>query len=42
MNTPTEILDAYERMGWKNNDPMAQTLQWRRDAPATLAWSVFR
>jgi len=37
MKTATEILDAYERLGWKNNDPMAQTLQLRRDAPAALA-----
>jgi len=37
MKTATEILDAYERLGWKNNDPMAQMLQLRRDAPAALA-----
>ncbi len=36
MKTATEILDAYALMGWKQNDPMAQTLQLQREAPEAL------
>ena len=36
MQDATAILDAFERLGWKNNDPMAQTLQLHREAPKAL------
>jgi len=36
MQDPTAILDAFERLGWKNNDPMAQTLQLQREDPKAL------
>jgi len=42
MKNATEILDTYEQVGWKNNDPMAQTLQLRRDAPGALGELVLQ
>ena len=33
---PAQIVDAYARLGWKNNDPMGQVLRLRRDDPAAL------
>lgn len=45
MPTPsnaTEILDAYERLGWKGNDPMAQTLHLHRDDPKALGELVVK
>lgn len=36
MQDATAILDAFERTGWKNNDPMAQTLQLRLENPKAL------
>lgn len=42
MTNAAEILDACERLGWKNNDPMAQTLQLRRTAPEALAELVLQ
>lgn len=42
MKNAIEILDAFERQGWKNNDPMDQTLQLRRDAPDALAELVLQ
>lgn len=36
MQDPAAILDAFERLGWKNNDPMAQTLRLRREDPMAL------
>lgn len=34
--SPAQIVDAYARLGWKNNDPMGQVLRLRRDDPAAL------
>jgi len=36
MQTATEILDTFERLGWKGNDPMAQMLQLRAHDPKAL------
>ena len=36
ISSATEILNTYERLGWKGNDPMAQMLALRRDNPAAL------
>ena len=36
MQDPAAILDAFERLGWKNNDPMAQTLRLRLEDPKAL------
>ncbi|WMD18160.1 hypothetical protein RAS12_16020 [Achromobacter seleniivolatilans] len=36
MQNAAGILDTYERLGWKNNDPMAQMLQLRRENPKAL------
>jgi len=36
MQTATDILDTFERLGWKANDPMAQTLQLRAHDPKAL------
>lgn len=42
MPNAIEILDAYERLGWKHNDPMAQMLQLRRDTPGALEHLVLQ
>ncbi len=34
--SPAEIVDAFARLGWKNNDPMGQVLRLRRDDPPAL------
>ncbi|MFY0475531.1 hypothetical protein [Achromobacter marplatensis] len=36
MQDPAAILDAFERLGWKNNDPMAQMLRLRLEDPKAL------
>ncbi|WZB75546.1 hypothetical protein WJ972_04185 [Achromobacter insuavis] len=40
--SPAQIVDAFERLGWKNNDPMGQVLRLRRDDPAALGELVTR
>ncbi|CUJ42426.1 hypothetical protein [Achromobacter dolens] len=40
--SPAQIVDAFERLGWTNNDPMGQVLRLRRDDPAALGELVTR
>lgn len=36
MTTALDILDRFERLGWKGNDPMSQMLELRREQPTIL------
>lgn len=40
--SPAQIVDAFARLGWKNNDPMGQVLRLRRDDPQALGELVAR